>query len=106
MAEEKMVKVVALRNTVISRPAIQLWMGEVYDLPEKTVNLLVEHGDVRMYGGPSEDKAAGPPTANKNAIKLASDLGIDLAEVEPTGKGGRITKTDVKKFAKAAGLGG
>lgn len=96
------VKVVALRNTVISNPSIQLWMGEVYELPEATVGKLVDLGDVRMYGGPSENKAAGPPTINKNAAEFATEHKIDVSEVEGTGKGGRITLTNVKRFLGAS----
>ena len=92
------VKVVALRNTVISNPSIQLWIGQTYDLPERTVARLLEVGDVRMYGGSSENKAAGPPTINKNAAKFAAEHEVDASEVEGSGKGGRITLTDVKGF--------
>lgn len=35
------------------------------------------------------------------ASKLAEELGIDLSEVEGTGKGGSITKGDVQAFAEA-----
>jgi pyruvate/2-oxoglutarate dehydrogenase complex dihydrolipoamide acyltransferase (E2) component len=33
------------------------------------------------------------------AAELAAELGVDLSTVEGTGKGGRITKTDVEKAA-------
>ena len=31
------------------------------------------------------------------AAELAADLGVDLSQIEGTGKGGRITKADVEK---------
>lgn len=97
------VKVVALRNTVISNPSIQLWIGEIYELPERTVNRLLELGDVRMYSGSSENKAVGPPKINKNAAKFAAENEINISNVEGSGKGGRITLKDVKAFAEAIG---
>lgn len=35
------------------------------------------------------------------AADLAHELGIDLSEIEGSGKGGRITKSDVEKAASA-----
>lgn len=39
-----------------------------------------------------------PVDANRGAIKLADAHGIDLSQVEGTGKNGRITKPDVQAF--------
>lgn len=35
------------------------------------------------------------------AAELADELGVDLSDIEGTGKGGRITKADVQKAASA-----
>jgi len=43
---------------------------------------------------------AEEPDATSSARKLAEELGIDLAEVEGTGSGGRIVKSDVEGFAQ------
>lgn len=34
------------------------------------------------------------------AAELAAELGVDLSQVEGTGKGGRITKSDVEKASE------
>lgn len=50
----------------------------------------------------SRDKS-GRINASPAARKLASELGIDLATVEATGPGGRITSDDVERAAAEAG---
>jgi hypothetical protein len=77
---------------------------EIFTLPRWAAERLEEMGVVKMYGGPSEDKAVRPLRANKEARALAAELEIDLALIEGTGKGGYVTKTDVKKYAKGLGL--
>ena len=53
--------------------------------------------------GPAEPIAAtGPVLAKPPVRKLAKDLGIDLARVQPTGEGGIITRQDVQAFADSA----
>lgn len=46
--------------------------------------------------------AAGRPLAKPPVRKLASDLGIHLADVPPSGPGGVITREDVEAFAGQA----
>lgn len=42
----------------------------------------------------------GEVQATEAAIKLASQLGVDLAEVEATGSKGQVTKSDVEAYAE------
>ena len=62
---------------------------------------------VRMVGsqpdGPSRVQTAGPESYNATpgAIALAQEEGVDLADVEGSGSGGRITKADVEQAASS-----
>ncbi len=49
-------------------------------------------------GGEQKDKAQATPAA----ARKAEDLGVDLAQIEGTGSGGRITVKDVTEAAKQA----
>lgn len=40
------------------------------------------------------------PNATAGAIEAADELGIELADIEGTGKDGKITKADVEAAAK------
>ena len=61
--------------------------------------------DIRRYKALGYKEMESPlPTeggqelnATAGAIELADELGLDLAEIEGTGTGGRITKQDVEK---------
>ena len=57
-----------------------------------------ETGDLRppLVSGPIVLVPAGPATR-----RLARELGVGLAEVKPSGRGGRVTLDDVKGFVKA-----
>ena len=46
------------------------------------------------------------PKSTPPVRKLAKDLGIDLALVEPTGEAGLITRTDVEDYAERVGKAG
>lgn len=46
------------------------------------------------------------PRSTPPVRKLAKDLGIDLAMVEPTGEAGLITRTDVEAYAERVGKAG
>jgi len=48
------------------------------------------------------DKPASDVNATSGAADLASEEGVDLADVTGTGKDGRITKGDVEDFLAAA----
>ena len=47
-------------------------------------------------------EAAGGPKVSPVARRIADEQGIDVAQVQGTGPGGRITKEDVLAFAKGA----
>jgi len=98
-------RIMALRNCSIAEGPQNLTMGQVYEVSPVMAEILLQTGDARLYGGPTENRELVPIRANKDAHALASKLGIDLSEVEPTGKGDRVTLADVKKVAKARGLG-
>lgn len=49
---------------------------------------------------PAAADAAGRPLAKPPVRKLAKDLGIELADVPPSGPGGVITREDVEAFAQ------
>ncbi|HYV65201.1 MAG TPA: E3 binding domain-containing protein [Myxococcales bacterium] len=54
----------------------------------------------RVAGGADEEGAGqGSAEATPAAQKAAADLGVDLASVEGTGEGGKITKSDVEAVA-------
>lgn len=54
-----------------------------------------------------QTSAAAPKIEDKNASpaarKIATESGIDTANVQGTGRGGRVTKNDVKQFAAGGG---
>lgn len=41
------------------------------------------------------------PNATQGALDAAAELGVDLASVSGTGKGGKITKADVEAIANS-----
>jgi pyruvate/2-oxoglutarate dehydrogenase complex dihydrolipoamide acyltransferase (E2) component len=99
------VTVIALRDTAITKPEpIRLHKGELYQLPKEWAKHFAELGDVRLYAPAVENKMVLPIAANKNATALAEKLGIDLSLIEGTGRGGRIVKKDVQKYAEALDL--
>ena len=103
-----MITVIATRNTPIAYGPQVIQIGDILELPKTVAGKLIALGDVREYGGKSapggsEDKALRPVKANKQARELARKSGLNLSLVEGTGKDGRITKTDVKKYLKSMG---
>jgi e3 binding domain len=56
---------------------------------------------VRELGERREHRRADKYNATDAALRLADELGIDLAEVEGTGSGGRITVKDVQQLQTA-----
>lgn len=88
----------------------------------RVVRLLAREGEVVKVGTPlveidreataPETPAAQPAEARERAPlavpavrKLARDLGVDLAEVTPSGPGGRITLSDVRTYAERRARG-
>lgn len=57
---------------------------------------------VRELGERREHKRAEKYNATDAALRLADDLGVDLADVEGTGSGGRITVKDVQQQLQEA----
>ena len=101
----KMVTVIALRDTAITKPEpTRIYKDELYQLPEEWAEYFAELGDVRLYSPKVENKMILPIVANKNAVALAEELEIELSLIEGTGNNGRITKGDVEKYAEAIGL--
>ena len=59
-----------------------------------------EDGSYTRITWPVADKEAKMGVdATEAAIKLAGELGVDLSEIEGSGKDGRITKFDVEAAA-------
>jgi hypothetical protein len=56
---------------------------------------------VRELGERREQRRAQKHNATEAAIRIADELGIDLADVDGTGSGGRITVNDVRMVVKA-----
>jgi 2-oxoisovalerate dehydrogenase E2 component (dihydrolipoyl transacylase) len=54
--------------------------------------------------GQSETRPAGPVITKPPIRKLAKDLGVDLATVEPTGRFGDVTREDVMREATQASV--
>ena len=102
-------EVIALRDTSITIPSPEvIRTGDIRRFPRWVAEKLIEAGDFRLYGksaeGPDEDKALRPDReikANRGAKNLAAEYGLDLADIEPTGRGDRITKTDVIDYLKS-----
>jgi pyruvate/2-oxoglutarate dehydrogenase complex dihydrolipoamide acyltransferase (E2) component len=75
--------------------------GEVIELSREQLNEqhnsnLIQNG--RLNARPAEDRDSSPePTEAAN--QLASELGVNIAEVEGTGADGRVTVGDVESFA-------
>ncbi|MCC6312593.1 MAG: alpha/beta fold hydrolase [Thermomicrobiales bacterium] len=74
-----------------------------------TVGASAVGASAAVAAGPAERRArpagrdgAGRVLASPAARKLASELGIDLAAVDATGPGGRVTSEDVERAAAAA----
>jgi pyruvate dehydrogenase E2 component (dihydrolipoyllysine-residue acetyltransferase) len=63
-------------------------------------------GQAAEAAAPTEQPAAGDghrPKASPVARRIAKEAGIELAQLEGSGPGGRIVKADVEKAASAAG---
>jgi pyruvate dehydrogenase E2 component (dihydrolipoamide acetyltransferase) len=52
-----------------------------------------------VQAAPAREERRGPPPATPATRRLARELGVDLATVEGTGPGGRITEADVRAAA-------
>jgi pyruvate/2-oxoglutarate dehydrogenase complex dihydrolipoamide acyltransferase (E2) component len=88
-------------------------VGDVVDFPSAYARELVEMGlateipeIVTMTAPevvwPKPDKELPAPEATTAAVELAAMNDIDLADVEGTGKAGRITKADVWRAVQSS----
>lgn len=67
--------------------------------PAATVTAPAE-AEPRIAGGAPAAQTGRRPLATPATRRLARELGVDLAQVPPTGPGGRVTSEDVRRFAK------
>ena len=75
--------------------AVAAHSNSVQSQPHQTAN-----GDV-VASSPPPSSSEGRRAASPIARKLASELGVDLATVQGSGPGGRITREDVERAAKS-----
>jgi pyruvate/2-oxoglutarate dehydrogenase complex dihydrolipoamide acyltransferase (E2) component len=75
--------------------------------PEASSNSLLQahvpaHGPTTAAAAAAEPAHAGRLQATPLVRRIASELGVDLATVAPTGPGGRVTEDDVRRAAGGA----
>jgi pyruvate/2-oxoglutarate dehydrogenase complex dihydrolipoamide acyltransferase (E2) component len=58
-----------------------------------------EDGSWSRRVGENEETTYVNPNATQGALEAAAELGVDLASVSGSGKGGKITKADVEAIA-------
>ena len=76
---------------------------EVEGVAEPTAHDEPVMPDVRPYPPLVERRPRDPVAATPPVRKLAKDLGVDIATVNGSGPGGRVTETDVRRVAAATG---
>lgn len=79
--------------------------GEIVDFPEAYAGALQAAGLVAVVEdqalpeeAPPADEEPAPVKATAAAWKLARKEGIDLASIEGTGDGGKVTVNDVREY--------
>lgn len=77
--------------------------------PEPAAKQLPADESLKPAKAPAPHRAPAPEPAEHVGVaagpairRLARELGLDLARVEPTGEGGRITKDDIMRTVRAA----
>jgi pyruvate dehydrogenase E2 component (dihydrolipoamide acetyltransferase) len=94
----------------------QIFVAEGDVVPVGTVLVVIgpdgdaaadEPGNSLLQAPPATRAAASPePGARLQATplvrRIAAELGVDVASVEPTGPGGRVTEADVRRAAEAS----
>lgn len=84
----------------------QIERGTLMPVGEKAEALFDEfHGD-EFASDDGDDEVEEEIHASPAAAKLAEEIGVDLADVTGTGKGGSITKGDVEGAAPGASSSG
>lgn len=91
-------------------------VGAIHESPLQSASKLVSEQSAPVVATPpkspthiieSSDLVPGnSPYASPAVRVFARELGVDLAQVKGTERGGRISKDDVQKFVKAAMTGG
>jgi 2-oxoisovalerate dehydrogenase E2 component (dihydrolipoyl transacylase) len=100
----------------VGQPLVSIRVDEAADPADaakpKRQALLVGYGvaedeDVATRATPAAKdhggRRAGPVAASPPVRRLAKEMGVDLASVEGSGPGGRVTREDVLKAASSAG---
>ena len=84
-----------------SGDAVYAERNKEVEIPDDLAEGLLVQEDI--WADPNAKEApAAPPAPEKATRELAAELGVDLEEVEGSGKDGRIVQKDVKAAAKAA----
>ena len=74
------------------------WLGEPGEaIPDEAEAVDVVLPVAPSVRGPVETVASGTLSASPAARRRARELGVDLAKVQATGPGGRITERDVER---------
>ena len=79
-------------------------VGEEAELPAEYAESIIASGLAAPFSEPGVTGGVGVEVeektvdATKGAVAMAGELGIDLATVQGSGAGGRITLRDVEKF--------
>ncbi len=74
---------------------------EVGDASATSLSPAETAGEQKKESDIPQRKTSGPVPASPATRRLARELDVDLALVEPTGSGGVVTGDDVKNFAKS-----
>jgi len=106
--DEPLVEIQTDKTTVeIPSPAAgkvaRILVAEGRVVPVGTV--LVVIGEDETVSAPQESKQFPKVQATPLVRRVAQELGVDLASVEPTGPGGRVTEDDVRRAAGGAPVG-
>jgi pyruvate dehydrogenase E2 component (dihydrolipoyllysine-residue acetyltransferase) len=109
-------RILAQEGEIVPVGTVIVVIGEDAAQPESPSNTVlqgVEEGVAAGRGGPSntvllgsarEEGGPGRAKATPLVRRIAEELGVDLATVEPSGPGGRITEADVRARAHAASV--
>ena len=72
--------------------------GTVYDEPSRgTARIMIAIGKAELHVEPAAEQPA-PAIISESVAEFAAEKGIDPAEVDGTGKGGRILRRDVVSY--------
>lgn len=66
---------------------------------QSEISQAAENERVTAATEPAAEEPAGDSNATAAAVTAADELGVDIADVEGTGSGGKVTKGDVESYA-------